>query len=76
MKKKSLLRKVGEHNPDAEIAALEKELLEKTLKGSVNILVDILSLANPVAFSQSTRLRKYAVQIAQKLNLIYRCRLP
>jgi fumarate hydratase subunit alpha len=27
--KKSLLRKVGELNPDAEIAALEKELLEK-----------------------------------------------
>jgi len=47
----------------------EKELLEKTLKGSINMLVDILSLANPIAFSQSVRLRKYAVQIAQKLNL-------
>jgi response regulator RpfG family c-di-GMP phosphodiesterase len=47
----------------------EKELLEKTLKGSVNMLMDILSLANPMAFSQSTRLRKYAVQIARKLNL-------
>jgi response regulator RpfG family c-di-GMP phosphodiesterase len=47
----------------------EKELLEKTLKGSINILVDILSLAYPIAFSQSMRLRKYAVQIARKLNL-------
>ena len=47
----------------------EKELLEKTLKGSINILTDILSLAYPIAFSQSTRLRKYAVQIAKKLNL-------
>lgn len=27
--KKALLRKVGEHNPDAEVAELEKELLEK-----------------------------------------------
>jgi fumarate hydratase subunit alpha len=27
--KKSLLRKVGEHNPDPEVAELEKELLEK-----------------------------------------------
>jgi len=47
----------------------EKELLEKTLKGSINMLMDILSLANPIAFSQSVRLRKYAVQVAQKLNL-------
>ena len=47
----------------------EKELLEKTLKGSINILTDILSLAYPIAFSQSMRLRKYAIQIAQQLNL-------
>lgn len=47
----------------------EKELLEKTLKGAVQILVDILSLANPVIFSQSMRLKKYAGQIAAKLQL-------
>jgi response regulator RpfG family c-di-GMP phosphodiesterase len=47
----------------------EKELLEKTLMGSINILTDILSLANPIAFSQSMRLRKYAGQMAQKLDL-------
>ena len=47
----------------------EKELLEKTLKGSIKMLTDILSLAYPIAFSQSMRLRKYAAQIAQKLNL-------
>lgn len=47
----------------------EKELLEKTLKGAVNILVDILSLANPIAFSQSMRLKKYAIQIASKMKL-------
>ena len=27
--KKALLRKVGDHNPDAEVAELEKELLQK-----------------------------------------------
>jgi len=47
----------------------EKELLEKTLKGSINILVDILSLANPVAFSQAMRLQGYATQIIPKLHL-------
>ncbi|MDX9746252.1 MAG: response regulator [Syntrophales bacterium] len=47
----------------------EKELLEKTLKGSIKILVDILSLANPVAFSQAMRIRKYAASIARRLSL-------
>ena len=47
----------------------EKELLEKTLKGSIRILTDILSLAYPIAFGQSMRIRKYAAQIARKLNL-------
>jgi len=47
----------------------EKELLEKTLKGSIQILVDILSLAAPAAFSQAMRLKKYAVQMVRKLNL-------
>jgi fumarate hydratase subunit alpha len=27
--KKALLRKIGEHNPNAEVAELEKELLQK-----------------------------------------------
>ncbi|NLN59782.1 MAG: response regulator [Deltaproteobacteria bacterium] len=47
----------------------EKELLEKTLKGSIKILVDILSLANPVAFSQAMRIRKYVASIARRLSL-------
>jgi response regulator RpfG family c-di-GMP phosphodiesterase len=47
----------------------EKELLQETLKGSIKILTDILSLAYPIAFSQSMRIRKYAAQIAQKLKL-------
>lgn len=52
-----------------KLITAEKELLEKTLKGAVNILVDILSLANPVAFSQSMRLKKYAMQIADRMKL-------
>lgn len=37
----------------------EKELLEKTLRGSIKVLTDILSLVNPTAFSQSSRVRQY-----------------
>jgi CheY-like chemotaxis protein len=47
----------------------EKELLEKTLQGCIHILMDMLSLANPVAFSQATRLQGYATQIVQRLHL-------
>ena len=65
----NLTRAIDAGDQQYRLITAEKELLEKTLKGSVNILVDILSLANPVAFSQSNRLRKYAVQIARQLNL-------
>src|SRR5271154_6113686 len=36
----------------------EKVLLEQTLHGSIKALVDILSLANPLAFGRATRVRK------------------
>jgi response regulator RpfG family c-di-GMP phosphodiesterase len=52
-----------------KLITAEKELLEKTLKGAINILVDMLSLSNPIAFSQSMRLKKYAVQITSKMKL-------
>ena len=47
----------------------ERELLEKTLTGSVKLLTEILSLANPAAFSQATRLRRYVRHIAAALQL-------
>ncbi len=47
----------------------ERDLLEKTLKGSIQAMADILALANPVAFSRAMRLRHYAVQMAGILKL-------
>jgi CheY-like chemotaxis protein len=47
----------------------EKELLEKTLHGSIHVLTEVLSLVNPAAFSRSTRLRRYIAHIAKKLAL-------
>jgi response regulator RpfG family c-di-GMP phosphodiesterase len=38
----------------------EKVLLDQTLHGSIKALVDILSLANPLAFGRATRVRKIA----------------
>jgi len=47
----------------------EKELLEKTLSRSIKVLVDILSLVNPVAFSRTTRLRKYVKHMTAATGL-------
>lgn len=41
----------------------ERELLEKTLRGSVDALMDVLSLANPAAFARATRMRRTAAAI-------------
>ena len=47
----------------------EKELLENTLKASVNVLVDMLSIANPAAFSQSMRIRDIIRLLIGQLHL-------
>ncbi len=47
----------------------EKELLEQTLSGSIKVLTEVLSLVNPLAFSRSSRIRRYAMHIATQLQL-------
>jgi Response regulator containing CheY-like receiver, AAA-type ATPase, and DNA-binding domains len=47
----------------------EKEILEKTLMGSIEALTDVLSLASPMAFSRATRIRRYVQQLAAAMNL-------
>lgn len=46
----------------------EKEILEKTLFGAVEVLTQILSMINPDAFSRSSRIRQYAECIAAKVE--------
>lgn len=47
----------------------ERELLERTLHGSVEILIEVLSLVNPAAFSRAQRVRRYVRHMAEKLGL-------
>jgi len=47
----------------------EKELLENTLMGSIKVLTEVLSLANPAAFGRSTRIRRYVMQMVNTLQL-------
>lgn len=47
----------------------EKELLNKTLHGSITVLSQVLSLANPPAFSSGLRVKVMVGEIAEKLQL-------
>lgn len=47
----------------------ERELLSKTLSGSVSILTEVLSLVNPMAFGHATKIRRLVKQVCQKLPL-------
>lgn len=47
----------------------ERELLRGTLRGSVKLLTDILSLINPGAFGRGERIKQLAVATARKLKI-------
>lgn len=47
----------------------EQELLDKTLKGSIKLLVDILSMTSPIAFSQSAYLCNLARRLGTVMNI-------
>ncbi|MDK9707333.1 MAG: response regulator [Desulforhopalus sp.] len=47
----------------------EKELLDKTLKGSITVLSEVLSLASPTAFSSGLRVKTVVGEIVQKMQL-------
>lgn len=47
----------------------ERELLRGTLRGSIKILTDILSLVNPEAFGRSERVKRLAAYVGQNLQL-------
>jgi response regulator RpfG family c-di-GMP phosphodiesterase len=47
----------------------ERVLLEQTLKGSIGMLVDVLALASPVAFSRAVRLKRTVSALAESLGI-------
>ena len=51
------------------LVTAEKELLGKTLSGSVKLLTDILSLTSPAAFGKAIRARKIMGDIAGELKI-------
>lgn len=47
----------------------EKELLQQTLKGSIAVLAELLSIANPLAFSSGARIKGTVVSVAEQMHL-------
>lgn len=52
-----------------QLHAAERELLDKTLTGSVQALVETLSLANPVAFARSSRITAFVKRVIPYLEI-------
>jgi len=51
------------------LVTAEKQLLEQTLSGSIQVLTEVLSLVNPTAFSRAERARRYIHHIVTSMKL-------
>jgi response regulator RpfG family c-di-GMP phosphodiesterase len=51
------------------VQTAERELLEQTLRGSVDALAEVLALANPVAFGRGGRVKELAGKLARAVEL-------
>ena len=51
------------------LVTAEKELLEQTLSGSIQVLTEVLSLVNPAAFGRAERARRYIRHVVTAMKL-------
>jgi len=51
------------------LVTAEKELLERTLQGSIQVLTEVLSLVSPAAFGRAMRARRYIHHLARSMHL-------
>ncbi len=64
-----LTRAINDGIAQNRLIRAEKELLERTLTGSVRALIDLLALSNPNGMGKASRLRKYVCGVAEELQL-------
>ncbi|MBM3515777.1 MAG: response regulator [Alphaproteobacteria bacterium] len=63
---------IGDALRQHELVTAEKSLLNQTLTGGVKMLVEVLSLVAPEAFSRATRARAWVRPLAQRLGITNR----
>jgi len=51
------------------LVTAEKELLEKTLQGSIEVLTEMLGLVNPAAFGRALRVQRYMHHVVTRMEL-------
>ncbi|MCP3868292.1 MAG: response regulator [Gammaproteobacteria bacterium] len=54
-----------------QLVTAEKELLGKTLKGSIHALMEMLALVNQEAFGSTARIKGYVCQIGHRVGLMH-----
>jgi len=64
-----LARAVEDARTQYRLVTAEKELLNKTLNGSIKLLTDILSMMEPKSFGRAQTMREVITCVTQKLNL-------
>lgn len=47
----------------------ERSVLQETLVGCINSLVDVLAIANPVAFGRASRVKRLAMEFAEEVGM-------
>lgn len=62
---KALISGLKQHR----LITAERELLEKTLRGSIKVLSEVLAMLNPEAFGRATRITRYVKEIAVKMKV-------
>jgi response regulator RpfG family c-di-GMP phosphodiesterase len=66
----ALSKTLGTAIEQYRLITAERDLLHRTLRGSVKVLTDILALANPAAFGRAVRARERARQLAAHLGVL------
>lgn len=64
----TLINAIEEGIKQYKLIIAEKELLAETLKGTIRLLVDILSAMNPIVFSRANKVRNLCKNIARRLD--------
>jgi len=67
--KETLVKTLRDSLAQYRLVSAEKEILENTLRGTVYVLTEVLSLVSPAAFSRAARVRRYVRHVASKLSL-------
>lgn len=65
----ALARAIGDGIAQYRLVTSERELLERTLKGAVDVLVEVLGLAAPAVFAESRHVRNFVHHMVTSLQL-------